>query len=33
MRQREGVDDPELQDLLGQIELRAEVELAKLARR
>jgi hypothetical protein len=33
MRQREGVDDPELQDILAQIELRAEVELAKLARR
>jgi hypothetical protein len=33
MRQRDGVDDPELEELLGHIELRAEVEIAKLAKR
>jgi Class II flagellar assembly regulator len=30
---REGVDDPALDDILAHIDLRAEVELAKLARR
>jgi hypothetical protein len=29
---REGVDDPRLSDLIDEIELRAEVELAKLGR-
>jgi Class II flagellar assembly regulator len=33
MQQKDQVDDPGLQDLLAQIDLRAEVELAKLARR
>lgn len=33
MQHRDQVDDPGLQDLLAQIDLRAEVELAKLARR
>jgi hypothetical protein len=33
MQQKDQVDDPALQDLLAQIDLRAEVELAKLAQR
>jgi hypothetical protein len=33
MQQKDQVDDPALQDLLAQIDLRAEVELAKLAKR
>jgi hypothetical protein len=32
-QQKDQVDDPGLQDVLAQIELRAEVELAKLAKR
>jgi Class II flagellar assembly regulator len=33
MQQRDQVDDPALQDILAHIDLRAEVELAKLAKR
>jgi hypothetical protein len=33
MQQREQADDPGLDDLLAQVDLRAEVELAKLAKR
>jgi hypothetical protein len=33
MQQREQADDPGLDDLLAQVDLRAEVELAKLGKR
>jgi hypothetical protein len=32
-QQRESVDDPQLEDILSHVELRAEVEIAKLARK
>ncbi len=33
MQQRDQVDDPALEEMLAHVDLRAEVELAKLAKR